>query len=168
MANTQKLTKAAKIKLIKAAETIKAFATSTAVKDTTDSPIQSIVTLTGSYQLKNTGDSIFFNLLLHNVGVGATTNAVLHDASTDKDILIVADEKDSLVNHLIKTDKIASRKFFKLRTTLTATILSTFPANLQVSFSIQGGIEDKMYTIPKAVFKKAGDSIIMDISIFFF
>ncbi len=168
MGTVNNLTKATKMKLMKAATAIQDFSGTTLTKDKTDSPLLAILNVTDSYRLLNNKSDITFTLKFLNVGVGATTNAVLADALTDKEISIVKDERDSLINHAIKKDNIVNRKFLNLRTTITATELTTLPAALKVEFTIFGGIQDKTYEIPKASFKNKGESIIIDISIFFF
>jgi hypothetical protein len=168
MAQKKKLTKAGKLKLIKAVETIESFSVVSSEKDTSDSPVQDILNITDSYRIKNAGDPLTFNLIYKTKGVGAITNALLHNAVTSVNRQIVINERDSLVTHPIEIDTVANRQFLEMRSIVAATNLTPVPADLEVEFSISGGIDDKVYTIPPATFKASGDQIILEISIFFF
>lgn len=160
MAKKQKLTKAAKQKLLKAADVIKNFSSVSAIGD--------IINITDSYRINNNGSPLTFSLVFNTVGVGAITTAVLHDAINDVDLPVVKDARDSLVDQPINTDTVANRKFLKISSTVAATPLTAVPVNLDVDFSISGGIENTSYPIPAASFKAVGDQVILDISIFFF
>lgn len=169
MAKKQFVTKAAKKKLLKALDTLDAFSANASDKDTSDSAVQDILNITDTYRINNTGDTVRFDLIYKTKGVGALTNGKLHNAITSTDKIIVTDERDSIVNHIIDIDQMANRTFLEMRSIVAATNLTTpFPADLDVEFSISGGVVKKTFTIPPASFKAVGDQIILDISIFFF
>ncbi|MGF2413776.1 hypothetical protein [Ferruginibacter sp.] len=168
MAKKKKPTKTNKLKLIKAADMIEGFSVTSSEKDTSDSPIQDILNVTDSYRIKNIGSPLTFNLIFKTKGVGAITNAVLHNAITSTDKPIVVNEKDSLQSHPIEMDTVANRQFLEMRSIVAATNLTPVPADLEVEFLISGGVEDKLYAIPAASFKEVGDQIVLEISIFFF
>lgn len=160
MAKKKKLTEANKKKLINAGETLKNFATSSAVEN--------ILNVTDIYDVNNAGTLVTFDLVFLTKGVGAITTAVLHDAITSVDLPIATDERDSLIKHPIKIDSVVNRKFLKMVAKVAATNLTPVPADLKVNFILSGGASDKNIPIPPASFKEVGDQVIIDFSIFFF
>jgi hypothetical protein len=168
MAVNKKPTKAAKLNLVKAADIIEKFSSSSAEKDLSDSPLQDILNITETYRIKNDGTPLAFTLRYRNPGVGAISNGKLHNPLTSKNTVIVNKEKDSLINHSIAVDTVANKQFLEIRSTVAASDLTPVPTDLSVEFSISGGVEDKEFSIPASAFKEVGDQIILDISIFFF
>jgi hypothetical protein len=165
---SKKVTKAAKIRLIKAANAIENFSASSAEKDLTDSPLQDILNITETYRINNDGSMLTFNLIYRNPGVAAITNAKLHDPISSTNAIVVNKEQDSLTNHSIAIDTMANKKFLEMRSIVVASDITPVPADLLVEFSISGGVEDVTFTVPPSSFKEVGDQIILDISIFFF
>jgi hypothetical protein len=160
MAKTKKVTKAAKEKLVKAAQALENFSDSSAIGD--------ILGVTGTYRTKKDGSPLIFSLLYKTKGVGAETDAVLHQASTETDTVVLSNAKDSIKNQPIGTDAEANRKFLNIRSVVGASNLTTVPADLDAEFVISGGVEEKSFPIPPASFSDVGDQFILDISIFIF
>lgn len=155
-------------KMNKATETIENFSESSSEKDTTDSALQDILNITGTYRIKNTGDRLTFKLIFLTEGVGAVTDGVLHDVNAPVDKPVVTQEKDSIEDKFIVIDTEANRKFLNIQSLIVATNLTTVPADLNAEFSISGGVSFKSFPIPPASFINVGDQIILEISIFFF
>ncbi len=157
---TKKVSKAAKVKLTRALETIRAF--------NAEEALLKSVSLTDLYQVNNTlPNQVTFNLDFKNFGTATLTDAVLHDVNgTDK--ILLNKVSGSITNQPIDTNKEADGKFLNITSVVTATNQTPVPQDLKVDFSIAGGMASKSYAIPSATFNSVGDSIIIDISIFFF
>jgi hypothetical protein len=159
-AKKKKLTRAGMLKLVKAGETLRTFSTRTALED--------VLTVTDIYDVNKDGKDIIFDLIFTTRGVGAITNAVLHDAMTGEDSPVATDELDSIRAHPINTDIVVNRKFLKMRSLITASNETPVPAGLEVNFTISGGVAPKTYAIPPATFTEVGSQVELLISIFFF
>ena len=156
----KKVSKAAKIRLVKAAEALENFSDNAALGD--------VLNITETYKIKKDASPLTFNLIFKTKGVGAVTNGVLHDALTDIDTPVVTNAKDSIRGQLIETDLVANRKFLNIHSVIAATNLTSVPADLDAQFSISGGVKEVIFPIPGASFNEVGDQVILDISIFFF
>ena len=165
MAKTKTISKATKLKMIKAAQTLNAFPSEK--NDTPASKALNVLPVTDTYILGKTGSGVTFSLIFNNKGVGALTDAELHNV-TDPDKVLVKGGRDSQINIAIGTDNNLNAIFLNINAVVAATNLTPLPSDLDVDFSITGGIVPRTYTIPPAQFKNVGDSFIIDISIFLF
>lgn len=148
-----------KKKLVKALETLKSFKS--------ESSVEGIITVTDSFQIRNIDNNITFSLIFNTTGVGATTDAVLHDINSGDEI-IVSGARDSLFNFPVRKGKIVNTKFLIIKSIVTATDLTPVPINLKAIFYLSDGVQTLNYAIPEAKFTQVGGSVIIDISIFFY
>jgi hypothetical protein len=166
MAKTKTITKANKAKLNKVAQTLQAFTASTAA--TAASSSAPVVSITDIYTIGNSGNQITFSLVFKTKGVGALTDAVLHNV-TSPDKPIVTGGKDSLLNIPLGIDTSLNGIFLKINSVVAATNLTTpLPAALDVDFSLMGGQVTKNFPLPNRQFNKVGDSFILDFTIIIF
>ncbi|MEO6685204.1 MAG: hypothetical protein ABIN24_04535 [Dyadobacter sp.] len=152
-------TKANKLRLANAVQILKGFTTGLNSDD--------VISFTDLYQVNNSSSPITFTLQFNNIGVGATTDAVLHDVHSG-DVIKADKARDSLINIPVDTNKNVDGKFLNIKSEVTATSLTPVPDDLKVAFSISGGTENKNFILPDAKFESSGNSIFIDISIFFF
>lgn len=159
MAKKNVRTKANKIKLTKALQTIRSFSSE-------ESSLNG-VTLTDLYQVNNSSNDVSFALDFKNFGVAATTDAVLHDVN-GSDTSLVNKATGSISNKVVGTNSGVDGKFLNITSAVTASSQTPVPVDLKVEFSISGGVAPRTYIITSATFNSVGDTIIIDISIFFF
>ena len=168
MAKNKKLTKAIKLKIIKAKEILDQFSTATAEEDLSDSATRHALNITDTYQIKKDGSNLSFSLVFLTAGVAAVTTAKLNDPVTSLNIPIDNIPNDSIEDKLIATDTIAAKKFFELRSTIVATNFTNVPAAFKATFTVNGGVKSVSFPVPNASFKEVGDRIVLDVSIFIF
>ncbi|HET9057979.1 MAG TPA: hypothetical protein VFN30_14120 [Chitinophagaceae bacterium] len=153
------ITKANKTKLVKSVTALKDFVTK-------DSSLGG-VTITNLYQVNNSANQVTFDLDFRNFGVSAVTKAELHDVN-GTDVQLLNDVPGSLSNIPVGSNTLIDGKFLNIKSIVTASSQTPVPQNLNVSFSIDGGATTQAYPMPPAAFNNTGDSIVIDISIFFF
>ena len=166
MAKTKSITKANKIKLNKVAKTLQAF-TATASTTTPSTTAALVISITDVYTIGNTGSPITFNLVFKTKGVGALTDAVLHNV-TSPDKPIVTGGQDSLLNISLGIDRDLNGIILKVKSVVTATNLTPLPSALDVEFSLMGGQVTKTFPLPDRQFNNMGDSFILDFTIIIF
>lgn len=153
------MTKAKKLRLLKALTTLKTFSAGEAKGNT--------VSVTDTCQVNNSAGPITFTLEFNNIGSAATTDAVLHDV-TGTDTTLANNAKDSLFDVAVASNATADGKFLNIKSLVTATSETHVPANLDAQLTINGGVNQKVIPLNSARFEASGDTIIIDISIFFF
>lgn len=126
-----------------------------------------VVTITDFYSIGNSGNSITFDLVFNNKGVGALTDATLHRPNLD-DKELLNGGRDSQMNILVGKDNDLDVTTLNVKSVVAATEFTTVPAPLKVVFTLKGGKSYQTFTIPARKFNKVGDIFILDFTITLF
>ena len=105
MAKSKKPSKAVKLKIIKALETLAEFSSAIAEEDASDSDVRHVLNITGTYRIKKDGTNLSFSLIFLTPGVGAITTAKLNDPVASVNIPIDDIPNDSIDNKFISSIK---------------------------------------------------------------
>lgn len=161
----KKLTKAAKLKLIKAAELLhsSSAADTRALNNTkTDNVFGE------NYKIKNDGSVIKVSLVFKNPGVGAVTKGKITDVVTGTNKIVLPDLQDSFNDEAIGKDTDLFKKFLQIGSTIVATNVTPLPANFKAQLVLTGGVQKAAFDIEAGSFTQVGDKVQLDITIFFF
>lgn len=160
------MTKANTAKLNKVAKVLQAFtATASPAASAPDGPV---ISITDIYTVGNSGNEVILNLLFNTKGVGATTDAFLHNVSMPDKPIVPPGTRDSLVNVSLGIDKDLNGIILKSKSVVTATNLTPVPVALNVEFILSGGQATKNFPLPARQFTNVGDSFIIDYTIIIF
>ncbi len=149
----KKILKSTQNKLTNAVEALKAF--SNAVVSGKD------IILNDLYKVNDSGDPVTFTLNFNNIGVSTSTDIFLDNNLLQEKV------HGSITGFPVGSNKEVRSKFLKIFSSIVTTPLTPLPAKLKVDFIISGGDGPVTYEIPSFDLKQVGDTVNLDISIFF-
>lgn len=120
------------------------------------------IILSDLYDVNSSGNMVSFTLRFNNIGVATTTDVFLGPDQK------ASDEHGSLIDFPVDTNTNVAKKFLKIYSVITTTNLTPLPDHVKVDFIIKGGARQVSYPLPDYQLNEAGDSVNLDISIFFF
>lgn len=140
--------------LSNAIQTIKAF--TTGVVSGND------IILNDKYQVDASNNQVTFTLEFNNIGVATSTDVFLDN------VQLANAAHGSLIDFSVDTDINVDGKFLKIFSAIVISTLTPLPDNLEVDFTIKGGIKSVNYPLPVFKLNAVGETVNLDISIFFF
>ena len=149
----KKISKIIVTKISKAVGTLKSFSSATVSGND--------IILNDFYAVNDEDSPVTFTFSFNNIGLAVTTDILLDN--------VVVKEKitESIRDFAIGSDKTVANKFLKLFSSAAATSITSVPAELKVDLVISGGVATKSYPLSSFTLNEAGDTVNIDISIFF-